>query len=122
MPFADDSAFLEKFAAIKQENKRDFGAWLARHQDTAFDPETMLDVQAKRLHEYKRQLLNILHVISLYNRIVEDPTFEIKPRTFLFGAKAAPGYMRAKLIIKLINAVAALVANQPLASHMIKII
>ena len=122
MPFADDSAFLEKFAAIKQENKKDFGAWLARHQDTAFDPDTMLDVQAKRLHEYKRQLLNILHVISLYNRIVDDPTFEMKPRTFLFGAKAAPGYMRAKLIIKLINAVAAKVAAHPRASQMIKII
>ncbi len=122
MPFADDSAFLEKFAAIKQENKKDFGAWLARHQNAAFDPDTMLDVQAKRMHEYKRQLLNILHVISLYNRIVEDPSFEMKPRTFLFGAKAAPGYMRAKLIIKLINAVSAKVAAHPRASQMIKII
>ena len=91
MPFADDSAFLEKFAEIKHENKKDFGAWLARHQDTAFDPDTLLDAQAKRLHEYKRQLLNVLHILSLYNRIVDDPTFEIKPRTFLFGAKAAPG-------------------------------
>ena len=122
MPFADDSAFLEKFADIKHENKKDFGAWLARHQDTAFDPDTLLDAQAKRLHEYKRQLLNVLHILSLYNRIVDDPTFEIKPRTFLFGAKAAPGYIRAKLIIKLINNVAALVAAHPRASQMIKII
>ena len=122
MPFADDSAFLEKFADIKHENKKDFAAWLARHQDTAFDPDTMLDAQAKRLHEYKRQLLNILHVIALYNRIVDDPTFVMRPRTFLFGAKAAPGYMRAKLIIKLINSVAALVAAHPRASQMIKII
>ena len=122
MPFADDSAFLEKFAEIKHENKKDFGAWLARHQDTAFDPDTLLDAQAKRLHEYKRQLLNVLHILSLYNRIVDDPTFEIKPRTFLFGAKAAPGYIRAKLIIKLINNVAALVAAHPRASQMIKII
>lgn len=122
MPFADDPAFLEKFAAVKQENKKDFAGWLARYQNAAFDPDTMLDAQAKRLHEYKRQLLNILHVMTLYNRIMDDPTFEMQPRTFLFGAKAAPGYQRAKLIIRLINNVASLVAASPRASSMIKII
>ena len=122
MPFAEDAAFLEKFAAVKAQNKQDFGRWLMGHQDETFDPGTLLDVQAKRLHEYKRQLLNILHVISLYNRICDDPTFSMPPRTFLFGAKAAPGYMRAKLIIKLINSVAETVAKHPRASKMIKII
>ncbi len=122
MPFADDPAFLEKFAAVKRENKVVFAGWLARHQDAALDPASMLDVQAKRLHEYKRQLLNILHVLSLYNRIVEDPSFEMPPRTFLFGAKAAPGYLRAKLIIRLIHSVAELVRSNPRASSMIRVV
>jgi len=122
MPFADDSGFREKFAQVKAANKRDFALWLNNHQGVEFDPDTLLDVQAKRLHEYKRQLLNILHVISLYNRICDDPAFVMPPRTFLFGAKAAPGYMRAKLIIKLINSVAETIAKHPRASKMIKII
>ncbi len=122
MPFADDPAFLEKFAAVKQDNKVEFAGFLARYQGSALDPAAMLDVQAKRLHEYKRQLLNILHVLSLYNRIVEDSSFEMAPRTFLFGAKAAPGYMRAKLIIRLINAVADLIEKHPRAASMIRVI
>ena len=122
MPFADDSAFLEKFADIKHENKKDFAAWLARHQDTAFDPDTMLDAQAKRLHEYKRQMLNALHIQVLYNRIVDDPNFTMPPRLFLFGAKAAPGYMRAKQTIRYINALADLIDKHPRARQMIKIV
>ncbi len=122
MAFKDDAAFLEKFAAVKRANKEDFAKWLLNYQGAELDPGFMLDVQAKRLHEYKRQLLNILHVLSLYNRIVEDSSFAMPPRTFLFGAKAAPGYMRAKLIIRLIHSVAELVNRHPRASSMIKII
>ncbi|MCI5767082.1 MAG: glycogen/starch/alpha-glucan phosphorylase, partial [Clostridiales bacterium] len=122
VPFATDPAFVEKFAKIKQENKIRLANHLNRRQGAVIDPNTIFDSQAKRLHEYKRQLMNILTVMMLYNRIVEDESFSIEPRTYLFGAKAAPGYYRAKLIIKLINSVAELVKKHPRASKMINIV
>ena len=111
LPFADDAAFVEKFAAVK----------IYRHQGIELDPTMMFDVQVKRLHEYKRQLLNALHILVLYNRICDDPNYTMAPRTFIFGAKAAPGYRRAKEIIHFINVLAAKVASHERASKMIKI-
>ena len=119
LPFADDAAFVEKFAAVKKENKERFSRWIYRHQGIELDPTMMFDVQVKRLHEYKRQLLNALHILVLYNRICDDPNYTMAPRTFIFGAKAAPGYRRAKEIIHFINVLAAKVASHERASKMI---
>ncbi|MBX3189826.1 MAG: glycogen/starch/alpha-glucan phosphorylase [Labilithrix sp.] len=105
-PLADDAAFVEKVAAIKKQNKADFAGYAAATWGFRFDPDSLFDVQIKRLHEYKRQLLNALHVIRLYLDAKRDPKVLAAPRTVLFGAKAAPGYRAAKLIIKLINGVA----------------
>ncbi len=121
-PFADDAAFREKFQRVKVENKLRFVDRMQRLQGSIIDPNSMFDAQAKRLHEYKRQLMNALGILMLYNRIDEDPSFEIPPKTFIFGAKAAPGYQRAKLTIKLINSVAELVKKHPRASRMINVV
>ena len=121
-PFADDKAFREKFAEVKFFNKLRLTDRVRRMQGIEINPESMFDTQAKRLHEYKRQLMNALGMLMLYNRIDEDPNFEIPPKTFIFGAKAAPGYARAKLTIKLINAIAELVKKHPRASKMINIV
>jgi len=109
--FADDDASLEEFLKIKQENKENLAKYLKVTQNEFLDPESIFDVQIKRLHEYKRQLLNILHIMYLYNRLLEDPSFNPPARTFIFGAKAASGYRRAKNIIKLINCVADRINN-----------
>jgi starch phosphorylase len=122
LPFAKDAAFLEKFAEIKRKNKEWFAHWLKRSQGVDMDIDTLFDVQAKRLHEYKRQLLNVLHILYLYQKLEEDSSFEMVPRTFIFGAKAAPGYHRAKLIIRLINAVADMVKRNPRASRYINVV
>ena len=122
LPFADDAAFLERFAQVKHRNKERFSRWIARHQGLDLDPDTMFDVQVKRLHEYKRQLLNALHILVLYNRICDNPNYTMHPRTFIFGAKAAPGYRRAKEIIHFINVLSAKVAAHERASKMIKIV
>lgn len=121
-PFAEDAAFRQKFQEVKYYNKLRLADRLRRMQDVRIDPDSMFDAQAKRLHEYKRQLMNALGILMLYNRIDEDPNFEIPPKTFLFGAKAAPGYHRAKLTIKLINAIADLVRKHPRASKMINVV
>ncbi len=121
IPFADDAAFIEKFAAIKHSNKEHFCHWIDRHQGLKLDPDTMFDVQVKRLHEYKRQLLNALHILVLYNRICDDPNYEMDPRTFIFGAKAAPGYRRAKEIIHFINVLAAKIASDDRANKKLRI-
>ncbi len=121
MPFADDAAFIDKFAKVKRDNKDRFARWINRHQGIVLDPDSMFDVQVKRLHEYKRQLLNALHILVLYNRIVSDEHYTMAPRTFIFGAKAAPGYRRAKEIIHFINVLAQKIAQHPRASKMIKI-
>lgn len=109
--FADDAASLDELIEIKRHNKEALVEYLKHKQNEFLDPDSIFDVQVKRLHEYKRQLLNILHIMYLYNRIIEDPTYNAPNRTFIFGAKAASGYRRAKSIIKLINTVAERVNN-----------
>ncbi|HVR42242.1 MAG TPA: glycogen/starch/alpha-glucan phosphorylase [Thermoanaerobaculia bacterium] len=118
-PHADDPAFRERWHAIKLENKRKFSWWLEQ-KELLFDPDLLLDTQIKRIHEYKRQLLNALHVIHLYNRIQDGE--EIVPRTVLFGGKAAPAYFIAKLIIKLVNEIAELVRHDPRATGRLQVL
>ncbi len=108
---ADDHGFQDEFIAVKRANKRDLASTVFELCGVRLDPESMYDVQIKRLHEYKRQLLNIMHVIHLYRTIKADPTADMLPRSFVFGAKAAPSYHMAKLIIRLINGVAEVVNN-----------
>lgn len=120
--FADDSAFCSKFAAIKLENKKALAAYIKEHNGIDVDVNSIFDVQAKRLHEYKRQLLNILHILYLYNCLTDNPNLDFTPRTFIFAAKASPGYKRAKLIIKLINSVADLVNNDVRVGGKIKVV
>jgi starch phosphorylase len=107
----EDAGFRQEFQDAKQANKQDLAAYIHAQTGIAVNPESMFDVQVKRLHEYKRQHLGLLHVITLYNRIKRDRNAEIVPRTFIFGGKAAPGYFMAKLIIKLINSVGDVVNN-----------
>ncbi len=110
---ADDSAVIDQLAAIKRGNKQDFAKYCAHAFDVKLDPDTLFDVQIKRLHEYKRQLLNALHIVRLYLDTKRDPNALKVPRTFLFGAKAAPGYKAAKLIIKLINSIGTVINQDP---------
>ena len=102
---------MKELLEIKQENKRRLAEYLKVSQNEFLDPDSIFDVQVKRLHEYKRQLLNVLHIMYVYNRLIEDPSYNPVPRTYIFGAKAASGYRRAKAIIKLINTVAERVNN-----------
>ena len=112
-PLADDPAFQEQWRAAKALAKVRFANWLGRQLEVTLDPATLFDVQVKRIHEYKRQHLNVLHILSNYCRIKHDPSFAPTPRTFVFGGKAAPGYRMAKLIIKLINSVGEIVNRDP---------
>ena len=111
--FAEDKTAQKEFMEIKYQNKVRLAKYIKEHNGIEVDPNSIFDVQVKRLHEYKRQLMNILHVMYLYNQLKENPDMEMAPRTFIFGAKAAAGYRRAKLTIKLINAVADVVNNDP---------
>ena len=122
LPYAEDAVFRGEYAKVKQVNKERLAALIERRQGDSVSPHFIFDVQAKRLHEYKRQLLNALHIQVLFNRIVDDPFYQMPPRAFLFGAKAAPGYFRAKLIIRYINALAKLINNHPRASQMLKVV
>ena len=122
MPLADDAAFRDRFAVIKTHNKERMARMIEQHQGTILSPDSLFDVQAKRLHEYKRQLLNALAILILYNRIVDNPNFEITPRTYIFGAKASPAYYRAKLIIKLLGNLGELIDKHPRARKMIKVV
>lgn len=122
LPYADDSEFRVKFMAIKRENKKALAQYIKETNGIDVDPESIYDIQVKRLHEYKRQLLNVFHIIDLYFRIKANPSMEITPRTFIFGAKAAAGYKRAKDIIKLINSVADVVNNDPDVAGRIKVV
>lgn len=122
LPFADDAAFCGKFEQVKRQNKERLAALIGKRQGITLDPDFIFDVQAKRLHEYKRQLLNALHIQVLYNRVVEDPNYDAPPRAFLFGAKAAPGYYRAKLIIRYINALASLIEKNDRAKKFLKVV
>ncbi|HRR34260.1 MAG TPA: glycogen/starch/alpha-glucan phosphorylase [Kiritimatiellia bacterium] len=111
--FLDDRTFLERFRAVKQANKARLAEHIRSSVGVVVSPESIFDVQVKRLHEYKRQLLLALYIIVLYNRLVADPSYDMLPRTFIFAAKAAPGYTMAKLIIRLIHGIAEVVNDNP---------
>ena len=120
--FAKDKEFMQEFARIKRDNKVKLCEYIKEHNDIDVNPDSIFDVQAKRLHEYKRQLMNVLHILADYNRLVDNPDMDYYPRTFIFGAKAAPGYARAKNIIKLINTVADKVNNDERIGGKIKVV
>ncbi len=121
-PLVDDEDFREKWREVKHARKVILASLVQQRTGQVINPASMFDVQVKRLHEYKRQLLNILHVITLYNRIKKDPNLTITPRTVIFGAKAAPGYIMAKLIIKLINSVAATIDADPAVREQLRVV
>jgi starch phosphorylase len=120
--FAEDSEFRREWRRIKRENKNDLATLIRNRTGIEVNPESLFDIQVKRLHEYKRQHLNVLHIITLYARLKRDPGSDCVPRTFIFGGKAAPGYMMAKLIIKLITSVAAVVNNDPDVHGRVKVV
>ena len=120
--YVDDEKAQQEFMNIKYQNKVRLAKYILEHNGIEVNPRSIFDVQVKRLHEYKRQLLNILHVMYLYNELKEHPDMDFYPRTFIFGAKAAAGYMNAKLTIKLINSVADVVNNDPAIDGKIKVV
>ena len=120
--FVDDKECQKEFLDIKYKNKVRLAKYIKEHNGIDVDPNSIFDVQVKRLHEYKRQLMNILHVMYLYNQLKDNPNMDIVPRTFIFGAKAAAGYRRAKLTIKLINAVADVINNDKSINGKIKVV
>ena len=122
VPFADDRGFQVEWRAIKDDNKRALAAVIKERTGIQVDPQSIFDIQVKRLHEYKRQHLNVLHLITMYNRIRHASGRDIPPRTAIFGGKAAPGYRMAKLIIKLIHAVAAVINRDPVVSPLLKVV
>jgi starch phosphorylase len=121
-PFADDHSFHEAFLASKREAKTQFANWLKSTSGQTVDPGTIFDCQVKRIHEYKRQLLNALRIVIIYNRLRENPAMEMVPRTFFFAGKAAPAYRLAKLIIKFINNLAATIDGDPAVRGRLKIV
>ena len=120
--FAEDANFCAEFASAKRSNKERFAAFMQQNHKISINVDSLFDVQIKRMHEYKRQLLNLLHVVTLYNRIRHNPGADYVPRTVIFGGKAAPGYAMAKLIIKLINDVADIVNNDPIVGSRLKVV
>lgn len=120
--FADDKDFQKEIMDIKHQNKVDFASFCKKNYGIEVDPNSIFDVQIKRLHAYKRQLLNLFHIMYLYQKLKEDPAFSITPHTYIFGAKAAPSYVYAKKIIELILAVAKVVDEDPRVSKFIKIV
>ena len=120
--YKDDKQVLDRLTAIKLANKEKFASVVKKRNGIELDPTSIFDVQVKRLHEYKRQLMNILHVMYLYNQLKDNPNMDIVPRTFIFGAKAAAGYRRAKLTIKLINAVADVINNDKSINGKLKVV
>ena len=120
--FADDPEFQQSWRSVKRLKKEQLANWLKQNSGISIDPESLFDVQIKRIHEYKRQLLNILHVIYLYNQMLEHPELPFVSRTFLFGGKAAPGYFMAKLIINLANDVARVVNHDPAMQDRLKVV
>ena len=121
-PLADDTAFCRRFRSTKQAAKERFADWLATTSNQSVDANTIFDCQIKRIHEYKRQLLNVLHIIVLYNRLRADPTLVLPRRTFFFAGKAAPAYRLAKLIIRLINNVGRVIDEDPVTRGRIKVV
>jgi starch phosphorylase len=120
--FANDPDFQTAWREVKRKNKEDLAAYAMRHNGIAINPDSMFDVMVKRLHEYKRQLLKALHIITLYHRLKDNPALDIVPRTFVFGAKAAPGYIMAKRIIKLINNIGEVVNHDPDVGDRLKVV
>jgi glycogen phosphorylase len=121
-PYADNSGFLERWRGIKRLAKVRLADQIHRTCGISLDPDTLFDIQVKRIHEYKRQHLNVLHIVSLYHRLKQNPSLDITPRTFIFGGKAAPGYHMAKLIIKLINSVADVINRDPQVNKVLKMV
>ena len=121
-PYAADASFREAYDQVKAANKADFAKWMLASRGVVIDPESVIDAQAKRLHEYKRQLMKTLHILALYDDIVEGRAREMPPTTFVFAAKAAPGYWRAKDIIRLINSVAELVNTDKRTRDLIRVV
>ena len=122
LPLADDAAFRDRFREAKQAAKERFADWLKATTGQVVDPQSIFDSQIKRIHEYKRQLLNVLHVVVLYNRLRANPNLTVPPRTFFFAGKAAPAYRLAKLIIKLINNVGRVIDDDPAIRGRIKVV
>ena len=120
--FADDLNFHQEWRAVKNANKSDLADYILKQTGIQVDPHSLFDIQVKRLHEYKRQHLKLLHIVVLYHRIKQNPDLEILPRTVVFGGKAAPGYCTAKLIIKLINSVAEVVNADPDVRNRLKVV
>ena len=120
--YADDASVLRRLEEIKHQNKLAFAAYARKQQDVVLNTDAIFDVQVKRLHEYKRQLLNVLHIIYLYQRLQDDPNMDMRPQTFLFGAKAAPGYAVAKRIIHLINSLAAQIDRDPICKDKLQVV
>jgi starch phosphorylase len=121
-PLSEDAAFQERWRGIKRLAKVNLANHIRSVTDVEIDPDSLFDIQTKRIHEYKRQHLNVLHIVSLYNRLKHTPDLDLTPRTFIFGGKAAPGYFMAKLIIKLINSVADIVNRDPQVNRLIKVV
>ncbi len=120
--YAGDAAFQDEWRKIKKANKTHLAGIIHSRIGITVDPETLFDIQVKRIHEYKRQHLNVLHIITLYNRLKHDPHFSMTPRTFVFGGKAAPAYFMAKLIIKLINSLGEVINQDPVVRDLIKVV
>ncbi len=121
-PYAKDKDFTQGLQAVRRRNKESLAEYIKEHHQITVDPDSIFDVQIKRLHEYKRQLLNILHIMHLYNRLKDDPNLDVPPRTFIFAAKAAPGYRTAKLIIKLIHSVGRKINNDRRIGDRLKVV
>ena len=121
-PFANKVTFRKKFAAVKLANKKRLAAYIKEKYDIDVNPGSIFDIQIKRIHEYKRQIMALFHAIALYNRIKDNPTAQMQPRTVIFGGKAAPGYAMAKLHIKLINSVADIINNDPVIGNKLKVV
>lgn len=121
-PLAEDPQFRARWREIKRHNKSRLADYILRTNGVEVDVDSMFDVQIKRIHEYKRQILDVMHVITLYNRIKDNPSLDVTPRTIIFGGKAAPGYFMAKMAVKLINSVAEVVNNDPDVAGRIKVI
>jgi len=120
--YAEDKEFQEKWRHVKQQNKIDFTRYLEKNDNIVIDPESLFDFQVKRIHEYKRQLLNILHAVYLYNKLRHQPDVKFQPRTIFFSGKAAPGYFAAKLIIKLVNSISHIINNDPITRDFLKLV
>jgi glycogen phosphorylase len=121
-PLAEDAEFRREWRAVKRQNKLQLAAWMHEQLGIVADPDSIFDVLVKRIHEYKRQHLQVLHVLTLFRRIQRSPDLEIVPRTFIFGGKAAPGYRMAKLIIRLIHAVGEAINNDPLVRGRLRVL